>query len=56
MPIQKIKSGQPYKNTTSISNVNMLANFTAIAQPPESANIAIPTINQDRPQKVEVVP
>ena len=56
MPIKKIKTAQPYKNTTSISNVDMLGNFTAIAQPPESANIAFSTVNQDRPQKVEVVP
>lgn len=56
MPIKKIKTANPYKNTTSVSNVDMLGNFTAIAQPPEAQNVAHPVVNQDRPQKVEVVP
>jgi hypothetical protein len=55
MPIKKIRTSEPYKNTVSISNVNMLGNFTSIVQPPESQNVAVPAVNADRPQKVEVV-
>ena len=55
MAIKKIRTTEPYKNTVSISNVTRLGNFTSVVQPPESQNVAVPVVNADRPQKVEIV-